>query len=521
MSFLFCDAESREALNTAGDRVLLIGGYLGYANFGDVLQLKGAIRWHRDNTGLEPVLVCDVKAITDKDFVRRIRRWFDSKIVLFFSDKPFELDSMQLFRVDSTHGIAHLHVYGGGFLNAYWAESLLEMIETVYDRFGVSHYVLTGQQVDAAVQERLNQHVRKYKPLIAGGRDCESVKILGDCGVKAVFSFDDAVEPLQALTESVKSTDDKMPAEPNALIHLNISSYACDQTGADNFLQLAEPLNQINDYLSARSGDMPPKVILLQAYSDRRVPQVIDTLGVVQQMEDLFPFADYQVLDIAQLSLNLWTDEQLTLNTQLNPEIAFTCSYHTTLFCGFMGVPCFFNTQNEYYRQKKAGLGLSHGVLNDFLKQPEYLSLHESLEARIEWLQILTSVYEQRVSVAQPKQIIAEDLSHLEVEEWAPKPGVGHIQLVLNRLEEQQRWLEGQYNNWKHTAEERDRVIQELREWISQLEEGKSWLEEQTDSLKKTADEQKYLLDQLLDTKWVRLGLKLGLVNLHKLRGHK
>ncbi|MHC4797754.1 MAG: glycosyltransferase family protein [Planctomycetota bacterium] len=113
-------------------------------------------------------------------------------------------------------------------------------------------------------------------------------------------------------------------------------------------------------------------------------------------------------------------------------------------------------------------------------------------------------------------------------DEGAPKPDGREIQLVVDRFEEQQKWLEGQYNNWKHSAEEKERILEELREWIGRLEEGKTWLEQQiiswkntAEKLKNTSEKRRYMLEQLLDTKWLRLARKLGIVNLYKLRRHR
>ena len=61
----YCDARTRDLLHSSSAKVLLLGGYLGYANFGDILQLKSTCHWHRNHTGRESVILCDAEAIGD------------------------------------------------------------------------------------------------------------------------------------------------------------------------------------------------------------------------------------------------------------------------------------------------------------------------------------------------------------------------------------------------------------------------------------------------------------------------
>ena len=58
------------------DAVLLIGGFQGYANFGDVLQVKGVARWHSETTGLRAVPALSLTAVTDAGF---------DEVILYFN----------------------------------------------------------------------------------------------------------------------------------------------------------------------------------------------------------------------------------------------------------------------------------------------------------------------------------------------------------------------------------------------------------------------------------------------------
>jgi exonuclease VII small subunit len=79
-------------------------------------------------------------------------------------------------------------------------------------------------------------------------------------------------------------------------------------------------------------------------------------------------------------------------------------------------------------------------------------------------------------------------------------------QTWIAELERGKAWLEEQRGSWQRVAEERQRVVQEQQARIAELERGKAWLEEQWRSWQeRTLRWQK--------SAWVRLGLRLGIVN--------
>jgi len=475
---LYADAHTSEALSDGRPAVLLLGGYQGYSNFGDIVQLKGAIRWHKAKTGLRTIPICEVASITDPGFCQRVQRWFGVDAVIFWSPEALDMGPAGLRVLVDSPPIRHLHVYGGGFLNRFWGEALLGLIEHLHLRFGVGHYVLSGQQVDAGTQEQLANHFRKCPVLLAGGRDAQSVDLLTRCGAPAEYSFDDAAEVLRELASALAPVKTDTPDSLDVLIHLNVSSYTHDGGGADPMDALADQLRALYEHHTRLHPDRPPRAALIQAYTDRRVHEIADTLGVAQQLEDRFPFTAYQVVELGRLALELGASPLPPLPPIARDAVAMTSSYHVTLLCALLGVPCHLQAGNPYYQQKKEGLGLPPDDLAAFLKQPRSLCVGPLFAIRASWLRRLEAVYGQPAATP-PAEPAAGQAGPGEAKSWSPKSGLRELRKAIDELQKGKEWLEGQLANWQTTARQREQAIRELKEWVEQLEKGKAWLAEQ------------------------------------------
>ena len=156
------------------DAVLLIGGYQGFANFGDLLQVKGVARWHREVTGLRPVPVLSLTAVADPEFTPRVRAGLGVDQVLYWSERPVDAAAAGLAELRRVPRVPHLHVYGGECFSGRWVDLYAALIESAHRRFGVGHYVLSGQQADAAAVPAMRAYFERRAPVLAGGRDPES-----------------------------------------------------------------------------------------------------------------------------------------------------------------------------------------------------------------------------------------------------------------------------------------------------------------------------------------------------------
>ena len=397
---LYCDARSREALAGGGNQVLLLGGYGGYANFGDILQLKGVIRWHRAHTGLKPVLVCFLDSGPDAEFSARLRRWFGVEAVLFAGGDSAEAAQFELAALSDAPKIPWLHVYGGGFLNSYWACVFLPMIERIQDSFSVEHYALSGQQIDPGIVPELTRHFAEYPPVMAGARDRASIEILSRCGAPADYSFDDALEPLLELVKESKCA--ARPGRMDAWIHLNASHYSLENEGGKWTPHVAAMMDKLQAHL-AKIGGKPSSVGVLHAYDDGRA-EIVDSLGVVQQLGGAFPFSEYTVVHLAQLATKLWVAGEPQLDRSLDASLAIASSYHVALFTSLLGIPCYLRAHNSYYQQKLAGLGLVDSGLEQFLLNPTVPVLDEPQMAREQWLRKLAGIFRNPPVLPRPKK---------------------------------------------------------------------------------------------------------------------
>jgi hypothetical protein len=122
---------------------------------------------------------------------------------------------------------------------------------------------------------------------------------------------------------------------------------------------------------------------------------VKDTLATVISMEDALPFLDYRVIDIAHMAL-LHNPSITDIDTNLgifSGGIAISSSYHTAFFCNILDIPCYLLSENDYYKQKRAGLGEKR-TLDVFLEKPSVLSYSSFMEHRGDWLKKLSSFFE-------------------------------------------------------------------------------------------------------------------------------
>jgi hypothetical protein len=473
-----CDEATRAALARPAQRVLLIGSYGGYSNFGDILQLKGAIRWHREHSRLEPVVVADPDALPDGEFGGLMRRWLGVQEIVFWSPRPLDARAAGLDWIVEPPAIAHLHVYGGGFLNRRWGHCVVQAIEDAHRFWGVGHYVLTGQQVDPVFATELREHFARFRPDLFGGRDALSVELVEPFGIPTGYSFDDAMVALDSTADLLRPRG--VDESATLLLHMNLSHYALGE--ADARRRLAEHLHAVAGRVQALAPGGSVRLVLLHAYSDRRSQEIVDSLGAVQQLEHAFGFMHYEVLDLAQMALRLWTDDPPPA-VPLHGRLALASSYHVTLLCSLLGVPCYLMTENEYYQQKRAGLAQTADFAS-FIAAPAPICLDAQRAARGDWLTRLAECYQAAPRPAAPVTYAPP----AEQTPWSPKAGLAgqpdrlwaEVQRLTANWETQRAFiqeLEAQRDKiWAEAQrladswERQNRYIQDQTRYIAELE---------------------------------------------------
>ncbi|WP_141327110.1 hypothetical protein [Myxococcus sp. AB025B] len=389
-------------------KVLLAGGFNGYWNFGDILMLQGAVRWHLGRKESAVVSIHELGRVQDAQYLRQLPVVLGTEDFVFFSADSGDTASTKarelgLEPVSPTRlrGAARLHVYGGGYFNGRWGDGMLSLVESLLHAWLPGHYVLSGLQVGPEFAGRLAAHAHQWQPLLLGCRDPESVQALVEHGAPALLSGDDALEELGRAAEEASRQEPRPKPPGRFALHMNLSTYAYTDPGVDpgSLPPPAATMNEQLQALRAHFGEAAAPVVL-NAYIDER-PVVEDSLAAMRKtaFTEHFPQAD--VVDLVGLLFQGRLSQAVERIRECEALVA--SSYHVTLLGKVSGVPSHLFAFNEYYRQKKAGLAESETSLKDFLEGglPSSLErggayIEEQRRLRREWLSRLEA------SLAQP-----------------------------------------------------------------------------------------------------------------------
>lgn len=346
-------------------KTILVGSFTGGWNFGDLLQLRGAARWHRQRAPVQTL--CPVQglgAVSTIEQMDRLRLAFGLDDWLFFSPgragDTVRAAGMGLQRAPAQWaGPVTLHTYGGGFFNELWGAAALRRIETLFTQRQIAHYAISGQQVGAEFCRRLAEHCRRYQPDIVGCRDQASVDMLRRQGVDAHLSADDAFEELDAAATCAVAGDP--PQTQQFGLYLNSTAYVTAETEAHH-----AAMRHLDEALEALARHAPSaSPMLIRAYAEDR-PHIRDTFTTIQQTRFAALFPQFTTLDLLDHFVRDDLSRAVTRFRQC--DYIVSTSYHVTLFSKIVGVPVYLFAFNDYYRQKKQGLGDADLPLTAFLE---------------------------------------------------------------------------------------------------------------------------------------------------------
>ncbi len=380
--YYYTSEQTAEYLKHTNDCVYLFGSCGGYSNFGDIIQLKNAIAFHKNVTNKEPVIVMFLNALQGPSHPVNLRKWYESEHFIFVSDVFVDAADLSLFPLQSLMAGSQLHIYGGGFLNRFWGDGMMEVIESLLKDFSISTYVFSGQQIDEYILPRLKKLTKQYKPEVVGLRDKQSLayvkKHIPDINSK--FSFDDVTEVFELWSAHRVSRNAyaKKILSKSVLWHFNTSSYVTDNK---NELQ--------HKVLKLREQYPKYNLIVAHAYNDRR-RDLLDSLQTIVDLENDFPYESYKVVNLAQIALQCQPYRNSMPNLKelfSNVKIAVTSSYHTAMLMSFFNTPVFLLAANDYYVQKQKGLGYSTDF-TAYLNNPmiNLKSFKAERQERKEWI---------------------------------------------------------------------------------------------------------------------------------------
>ncbi|QNO37033.1 hypothetical protein H4J02_11270 [Protaetiibacter sp. SSC-01] len=345
--YYYAREATRRLLESSTPRVYLYGSYEGYNNFGDILQLKNTIAFHRADGRFEVVAMVALESVIDADYTLALERWLGVEHVLYTSFDAMDASLMGLEAVSRVARGGAMHLYGGGHLNAMWGARHVRIIRDLIETVGVENYLLSGIQLDADILPELCSIFSVLPPGLIGLRDHPSLELVRGTPFAdaARFSFDDTIETMKPWADALAAV---RSAKPTAFaLHLNTTAeYTASREQHD------QARNLVGQVQAARPDH---DVVVLHAYDDVR--EVIrDSLPSLKGFDAFFPFDSYAVADLARMALQLAPGE-VRGRGAFDVEFGITSSYHTALFLTLQGVPTRIISLNDYYRQKSTIFG--------------------------------------------------------------------------------------------------------------------------------------------------------------------
>jgi hypothetical protein len=370
--YLYADAESKLVLESSCRKILLVGGCFGTSNFGDILQLKGAVNFHKSMGWVNPIPVFSMESLCGTTHVGNLKKAYGVGAILFVSQQRYDAAHAGFVLQSQFCAVEALHLYGGGFLNGKWGHYVISITEFLLKNLAIETYGISGQQVDLEFAQQTAGHIHNFQPGCVGVRDDQSSQLLRAHGVASEFSFDDAYDELAIIASNVPKSKNE-----RALVHLNVSSYT---DNAEKEHELIRALRTIEAYCS-------DGIVAFNAFNEKGF-EVVDTIRTIAWLENDFPFHDYIVVDGPALA----REGRISNFDALDVGIALSCSYHVALFMHLLGVPCYLNASNSFYEQKRIALDCPK-TLEQFLEEKRVPDYSGRIESRKFWLQKLQEYF--------------------------------------------------------------------------------------------------------------------------------
>jgi len=353
---LWASAADRRRIGGADSSVLLVGGYDGSGNFGDVLQLAAAIETVRGLSG-SPLPIAVVERETHAHHTALLERHpaqlGGAAFVHYHEGGDAEEDGLLEVEPESAPNRSALYLYGGGYVNGWWGHRKAAHADAAERLAGTGSLpvVASGLQADAeTVAPDGAAHKLLSRASWIGVRDALSLEHVRAHVIGPVeLCGDDSVPCLRF---------PPVPVEPVVNLHLNPGEWVSEDTNS--------VVRRIVGLLQGL-GDASPHPLQLQpviAYEDPRVSErravsaLLEEHGEALEGAGLTPSVPVDLLaDATGNELRRFRRARLTV----------ACSYHVTLTSLLGEVPPVLLADNAYYGQKAAGLrdlfGLDRGLL--------------------------------------------------------------------------------------------------------------------------------------------------------------
>jgi polysaccharide pyruvyl transferase WcaK-like protein len=346
---LFATAATVRDLSEARAAALLIGGYDGSGNYGDIALVEAALGlFGRLGSDLVVLPVLERSRLEDHRALAGEEGW--AARAIYFDPDGGPDDGLLPVGAPADLAFGAIYLYGGGYLNGSWGERKLAMLgaaEALLEAGGAERLcrLASGLQVEASWIEALGQDeaaaLRAFDLL--GVRDAASADALARLrlATQPLLSGDDAVAVLAECPVA------DVEPEAGERLRLNVHFVEHDWVSGDPdrvldfFAGLVAELSRIG----GRSLAVQPVIAYLDRYVDER-PAVerLRAAATALGAEVAEPLV-LRPATLAEAAPRL-TEADLTLS----------CSFHVALTSLMLAVPAVLLGDNAYYAQKAAGL---------------------------------------------------------------------------------------------------------------------------------------------------------------------
>jgi polysaccharide pyruvyl transferase len=349
---LFATPQTASEVAAARAVVVLIGGYDGSGNYGDLLQFDattGMLARFDPQILLLPVLersrLADHRAV-EGDLLHPPPR------ALFFDpgDAGQQDDRLVPVPAPAEPAFAAFYLYGGGYLNPSWGARKLAMLHAAEDLLLTDAAVRvcrlsSGLQASpewiAELEPASRERLRSFELL--GARDpvsAEALEALGSGGA-ILDTGDDSIGVLRNLDPpAAREDDDRVRLNVHIAGHPWVTERP--EAIADFYADFMEELGRC----SGRQVIAQPLI----AYRDRYVEEgpMVERLRATCATRGV-PVAEPPLL-LRPVGL---ADSMAAMRGAV---LTLSCSYHVALTSLLLGVPAALLSDNGYYEQKAAGL---------------------------------------------------------------------------------------------------------------------------------------------------------------------
>lgn len=326
-------------MNNQNRKVYLIGSFMINDNYGDVIQAKLWVDWYRKN-GWKIIYICHKSGLNTCQ-----------KVLNLSKNEIITLDEF-LF---NTPLAMFMHLYGGGYLNKYWASDFLKAIS--YAKQNSIDVFATGVQVDKIFNDMSKHFKIKYISV----RDNFSNKILKQDSLVADDSF--GYFFIHRHRNNFSKICSSFLVNNKVLLQLSLNAYVIDGINEKKMIEYLKNLiiKLENKYELVFCSSFPEHVDGI--LENRRL---IDKLGLNQN--------DYSYKTTIEIDKELIT----------NYRFMIINSFHTYMMLFFKtNNPIFYLAFDSYYQQKASALKKYRMLQNDCLiNSPKMLNKLTNIDFR-------------------------------------------------------------------------------------------------------------------------------------------